>query len=236
MPDGSEDPAVEILEPPDAPTAENEEDDALHHDHVFWCQDVPGSSLDQPLHEWLTFQPGMETSEVCLAEDEMPILYQPLEPLENQCFMLEVPLSKQDLLKWSYDPRPQELACVASASKRARAEVQLKDLTAEDRRLFDIAKDSGLNCWLQTSALKPVLRKSLNPDQILRSRWVLTWKPVEDQHGTIQGRKAKARLVVWVIWILNWTEVARDAPTLTKEGRHTNSPVDCVTTVDFVLF
>ena len=221
VPDGSEDPAVEILEPPDAPTAENEEDDTLHHDHVFWCQDVPGSSLDQPLHEWLTFQPGMETSEVCLAEDEMPILYQPLEPLENQCFMLEVPLSKQDLLKWSYDPRPQELACVASASKRARAEVQLKDLTAEDRRLFDIAKDSELNCWLQTSALKPVLRKSLNPDQILRSRWVLTWKPVEDQHGTIQGRKAKARLVVLGYMDPQLTEVARDAPTLTKEGRHT---------------
>ena len=219
--DESVEPTVEIVEPPDDPPAEDDEDESLHHDHVFWCQDVKGCPMDQPLHEWLTYQPGTETPEVCLAEDEMPILDQPLEHFEDQCFMLEVPMSKQDLIKWSTDPRPQELACVASASKRARAEVQIKDLSSEDRRLFDLAKDAELNCWLQTSALKPVLRKSLNPDQILRSRWVLTWKPVEDQNGKVQGRKAKARLVVLGYMDPQLTEVARDAPTLTKEGRHT---------------
>jgi hypothetical protein len=219
--DESVEPTVEIVEPPDDPPAEDDEDESLHHDHVFWCQDVKGCPMDQPLHEWLTYQPGTETPEVCLAEDEMPILDQPLEHFEDQCFMLEVPMSKQDLIKWSTDPRPQELACVASASKRARAEVQIKELSSEDRRLFDLAKDAELNCWLQTSALKPVLRKSLNPDQILRSRWVLTWKPVEDQNGKVQGRKAKARLVVLGYMDPQLTEVARDAPTLTKEGRHT---------------
>ena len=96
-----------------------------------------------------------------------------------------------------------------------------KTFSAEDRRLFDIAKNAELTCWLQTSALRPILRKSLNLDQILRSRRVSTWKPVEGQNSEIQGRKAKARLVVLGYLDPRLTEVARDAPTLTKEGRHT---------------
>ena len=69
--------------------------------------------------------------------------------------------------------------------------------------------------------MKPVLRKFLNPEQILRSRWVLTWKPVEDESGNNHGKKAKARLVVLGFQDPNLTEVQRDAPTLTKEGRNT---------------
>ena len=87
--------------------------------------------------------------------------------------------------------------------------------------MFDQAKDAELNCWMQTNALKAVLRQSLNPDQILRSRWVLTWKNLEDEHGKPNGRKAKARLVVLGFQDPQLTEVARDAPTLTREGRHT---------------
>ena len=78
-----------------------------------------------------------------------------------------------------------------------------------------------MTCWLQTGALKPILRKSLNPEQILRSRWVLTWKPIEGADGQVNSRKAKARLVVLGYMDPKLTEVARDAPTLTREGRHT---------------
>ena len=104
---------------------------------------------------------------------------------------------------------------VASASKRARAEVQIKDLTAEDCKLFAAAKEAELACWLQTSALKPILRKHLNPDQILKSRWVLTWKAVSDSDDKSNSRKAKARLVVLGYQDPRLTEVNRDAPTLT---------------------
>ena len=44
---------------------------------------------------------------------------------------------------------------------------------------------------------------------------------VEDDQGNMNGRKAKARLVVLGFEDPNLSEVARDAPTLTKEGRHT---------------
>ena len=111
---------------------------------------------------------------------------------------------------------------MASASKRARAEVQIKDLNHADRELFEAAKDAELSCWLQTGALKPVLRKPLNPEQILKSRWVLTGKAISDSESASgSGHKSKARLVMLGYHGPRLTEVSRDAPTLTREGRHT---------------
>ena len=99
--------------------------------------------------------------------------------------------------------------------------MSLKQLNLEDRLLFEKAKDAELSCWIQTSALKPILRRSLNPEQILRSRWVCTWKPIDDAPAGSPQRKAKARLVVLGFQDPKLTEVVRDAPTLTREGRHT---------------
>ena len=112
-----------------------------------------------------------------LAEDEMPLLDRPLEHLEEQCFMLEIPLSRQDLLTWHSDAHPENLACVASAGKRARAEVQIKNLTHEEKRLFDVAKNAEpLLVAYERPQTYP--QKSLHSDQTLKSRWVWTWKPV----------------------------------------------------------
>ena len=71
---------------------------------------------------------------------------------------------------------------------------------------------------MQTSAIKAILRKKLNPAQILKSRWILTWKasePGEDR------KRAKARLVVLGFQDPKLVEVMRDAPTLSREGRAT---------------
>eukprot|EP00435_Cladocopium_sp_Y103_P014084 s526_g3.t1 len=190
-------------------------------ENVLTCHTLENEDVGQSIYEWNVFHAGEDTAEVCLAEDGMPYLEEPLMPHEHQCFMLEVPMSRQDIIHWSQAAHPEELAQVASASKRARAEVQLKDLSAEDRKLFSAAKEAELSCWLQTSALKPVLRKHLNPEQILKSRWVLTWKSVPENDGAAGSRKAKARLVVLGYQDPRLTEVSRDAPTLSREGRHT---------------
>jgi hypothetical protein len=147
------------LDDPDNHVPDLEVEDA----QVLTCHEVDGLNVDLALHEWTVFHHGTNSGEVCLAEDGMPFIEEPLDPHENQCFMLEVPLSRQDLLRWSQSDHPEELAQVASASKRARAEVQLKDLNFQDRKLFAAAKDAEISCWLQTSALKPVLRRHLNP-------------------------------------------------------------------------
>ena len=184
--------------------------------HVHHCDE-----LTDPLLEISTFESGSEANSILLAEDDLPFVSDPYQCHEEQCFMLEVPMSEHDLQSWWASGKPEAFAQVASASKRARAEVQLKTLTLEDRILFEKAKDAELNCWIQTSALRPILRKHLNPNQILKSRWVLTWKPIDDPAPNQPTRKAKARLVVLGFQDPQLTEVARDSPTLTREGRHT---------------
>ena len=175
----------------------------------------------EEIQEWLTYNVGAESPDVCLAEDGLPYHPEVLSCDENQCFALEVVMNRRDIIKWSQEEHPEDMVHVAAASKRGRSEVSIKELTHDERALFDSAKDSELNCWMQTNALRPILRRHLNPEQILKSRWVLTWKSLDSEDGLPAGRKAKARLVVLGYQDPRLTEVCRDAPTLTKEGRHT---------------
>ena len=137
---------------------------------------------EDALHVFDTFFPAKDaqvTDTICLAEDGMPYIDCPVECAVEECYSIEIPLKAEDLASWSRETNPEEMACVAAAGQRARVEVQVKHLSAKERELFDIAKDNELTCWIATNALRPILRKSLNPDQILKSRWVLTWKNVE---------------------------------------------------------
>ena len=148
-------------------------------------------------------QPATSESLVCLAEDGLPYFEEPLECTTEECFVLEIPMKHSDILSWSNERNPEQMCQVAAASQRARSEVQIKTLSLEDRKLFEVAKDNELSCWISTNSLKPILRQKLNPDQILKSRWVLTWKQGESEDGKPPSRKAKARLVV--LGYMAWT-------------------------------
>ena len=84
-----------------------------------------------------------------------------LQPTEEQAFCLEIPLSDKDILAWSLEQNPEQMVHVATAGKRARAEVQIHKLSPEEQKLFAEAKDRELP-WLQTNAIRPILRQTLN--------------------------------------------------------------------------
>ena len=65
---------------------------------------------------------------------------------DEQAFVLEIPLKAKDIRHWSQESRPEQLASVAAAGKRARVEVRLKELTLNERELFAEAKHKELNC------------------------------------------------------------------------------------------
>ena len=196
--------------------------EASPHDEeqILLCSPLD-SQESHGLLDCSVFQPGETECSVLLAEDGLPFLEYPETCNIDECFSLQIELNENDIHKWFQADKPEALAHVASVAKRSRSEVQIKNLSLEDRFLFEKAKHAELNCWLQTSALKPILRRHLNPDQILKSRWVLTWKPIDDAPPEGPHRKAKARLVVLGFQDPQLTEVVRDAPTLTREGRHT---------------
>ena len=92
---------------------------------------------------------------------------------------------------------------LATASKKQRTEVRLTELTPDERKEFDKAKQSEISNWIQTGTLSKVLRNQIPEEQILKCRWILTWKPLDtcgteltqnNNHG--KTHKAKARLVV----------------------------------------
>jgi hypothetical protein len=66
-----------------------------------------------------------------------------------------------------------------------------------------------------------VLRSQIPEKNILRARWVLTWKDVGPIASAAEGctRKAKARLVILGYEDPDITPIPRDSPTLQKESR-----------------
>ena len=166
-------------------------------DDLLTCQSQPillaqtpfeCESDQEPLLESF-FLDGCPESDRLLAEDDLPWIPDPLRPNSEQAYCLEIPMKEKDIRKWLKESHPGYMTQVAVAGKKARAEFRLKELTCEDRELFAQAKTKELNCWLQTNAVRRILRKYLNPEQILRSRWVLTWKAPEVGSSV---RKAKA--------------------------------------------
>ena len=212
--------------------AEAPENPSHSEEQILMCSPLDSHDCNSLL-DCSVFQPGEPECDILLAEDGLPFHEHPKTFRVDECFSLQIELSENDIHKWSQAEKPEALVHVASVAKRSRSEVQIKSLNLEDRFLFEKAKDAELNCWLQTSALKPILRRHLNPDQILRSRWDLTWKPLEDAPPEGPHRKAKARLVVLGFQDPRLTEVVRDAPTLTREGRR--SVLQAIASYQWVL-
>ncbi|CAE7356819.1 RE2, partial [Symbiodinium necroappetens] len=193
-------------------------DEGLCVESTFLASEMTGLGDDDG-SELLNIATLEGDSEACgppLAEDNLPYVPQPLLNTAERAYCLEVPLKPKEVKRWKREESASHLIAVAAAMKRARSEVCLKDLSAKELELFDLAKQKEINCWVQTSAIRGILRRKLNPEQILKSRWILTWKPPEE--GETQQR-AKARLVVLGFQDPKLTEVSRDAPTLSKEGR-----------------
>ena len=105
---------------------------------------------------------------------------------------------------------------LASNARKQKIEVQYRSLSERDQKLFDAAKDKEVKAWIDHGTVQKVAKGTLSPDQIMRCRWILTWKAPEPG-GT--ERRAKARLVVLGFEDPGLSEIPRDAPTLSKDGR-----------------
>ena len=200
----------------DVPVPESDEGLSVEEVHLASTPLEPEKDDKDALMSFLTLHAAAESVGPPVAEDNLPYVVQPLSCAEQQAFCLEVPVNAKTYRRWAKEKSPDQMITLASVSKRARAEVFVKDLTATERGLFEAAKQKEIQCWLQTSAIRPILRQKLNPEQILKSRWILTWKAPESAE---EGRRAKARLVVLGFQDPKLVEVMRDAPTLSREGR-----------------
>ena len=146
---------------------------------ILNCSVVEESN--QALYDWTQLEATPESGDILLAEDGLQMHETPLECDEHQCFALSIDLNESDIHRWSMSDKPEEMSYLASVGKRARAEVSVKNLTYEERLLFEKAKDAELNCWMQTNALKPILRRKLNS-------WTNPQKPMDSHLEEPQRR------------------------------------------------
>ena len=97
---------------------------------------------------------------------------------------------------------PGEMAFVASAAKRQRSKVRLSTLNQAEKEQFQKAKGSEISQWIKTGTISKILRSQMPQEQILRCRWILTWKSIDDENKStnsskdVKKTKAKPRLVI----------------------------------------
>ena len=122
---------------------------------------------------------------------------------------------------------PEEtVSFLATTAKRQKVEVKLSLLGSKDRQLFEQAKTKEVNSWLDTNTVSRILRNKIPRENILRCRWILTWKDsAKNTHLTNDtavgntNRTPKARLVVLGYEDPSLHLIQRDSPTLSKLGR-----------------
>ena len=116
---------------------------------------------------------------------------------------------------------------LATSAKKQRTEVRLPTLSSSEKIEFAEAKNKEINNWLQTGTIARVLRNQIPAEQILRCRWILTWKPLDQvdqdkiqaETGKQKTHKAKARLVVLGYLDPKLEEIPRDSPTMSRASR-----------------
>ena len=91
----------------------------------------------------------------CLEEDN-------LEGIScQQAWVGEILITEEDIGRWKTEDNPGEMAFLATAAKRQRSEVKLKDLKPEELQKFNLAKQGEINNWLSTETVKRVFRHQI---------------------------------------------------------------------------
>ena len=103
----------------------------------------------------------------------------------DMAWRCEIVVNDNDIQSWKQESHSEHTAFVASAAKRQRSEVKLSTLTPTEREQFQQAKESEIQNWIKTGTISRILRDKIPHDQILRCRWILTWKPIDPK---VQGK------------------------------------------------
>ena len=133
----------------------------------------------------------------------------------------EIVIHEGDIAQWRQESQPEDMAFMVTAGKKQHSEVRLTELTPEEQELFAQAKASEINNWLSNKAVEKVLRSQIPADQVLRCRWILTWKAIDPSEisNPTKTHKPKARLVVLGYLDPDLENIPRDSPTLGRNSR-----------------
>ena len=139
--------------------------------------------------------------------------------MDDMAWRFEVDISQRDVDQWRAEEHPTEMSFLVSAAKRQRSEVKMSQLSNKEKELFHQAKMKEIDSWLATETVARVLRHQIPEANIMRCRWILTWKPVDSNSEGPKQHTPKARLVVLGYEDPLVHEIPRDSPTMSKLSR-----------------
>ena len=223
-------PAEEPVPSPHVGVEQTAPDEAHPPSHISVPSDQPDGEPDT---EGITSLPTPTGTEVpipsseeddnlqCVGlycQDEAPCFLTEAHPSASRVWQAEIYITQSDVKAWQDEADPTDMAFLATAAKRQRAEVRMSELSPKEKEQFNQAKESEIQNWLKTGTVMRILRHKIPPEEILRCRWILTWKPIEGESDSSgPSHKAKARLVVLGYMDPAIESIPRDSPTL---GRH----------------
>ncbi|CAE7367547.1 GIP, partial [Symbiodinium pilosum] len=145
---------------------------------------------------------------------------------DTECFLVhpeanqvwEIGIHETDIEPCNLPSPTQALHYVmlATQDRKKRVEVRLRDLSGEEQEQFSQAKQKEVGAWLDHATVRKVAAGTLDDSQLMRCRWILSWKDPEKVGGP---KRAKARLVVLGFEDPDLSSIPNDAPTLGKDAR-----------------
>ena len=118
-----------------------------------------------------------------------------------QFWKSEILVPEHDIQSWRQESDPSEMTFLATAAKKQRSEVRLSELSTAEREEFSKAQDAEVTNWLKTGTVQKMFCNQLSPEQILKCRWILTWKSIEAaDRGPKHSEKAHKAELDWWSW------------------------------------
>ena len=190
---------------------------------------INSSAMEQPEQEDF---PADEKGNKELAPHEVPI---PDDGSEDLLFGDDVTLEPSTSGVWEinfqesdWEPEVAEAFCahpemleqvwLTTGEKKKRVEVDYRAQTKGDRALFDAAKAKEVQAWIDHGTVKRVTKGTLSPEQVLRCRWILSWK--NPAPGSTE-KKSKGQ--GWLFWVLRILVCSQNRMTLQLCQRMANS-------------
>ena len=110
-------------------------------------------------------------------------------------------------------------AWVVNSKVKKNAEVCIRKPHRDKQVEFEQAMKKEVDSFVSQDAVQ-ICSKGLDPSRVVQMRLVHIWKPLLNDSGVQEGRKAKARLIIKGFQDPRLTHLPRESPTLATLGRN----------------
>ena len=147
-----------------------------------------GSKVRKRLNQKTNPKDALSLAEECANYVTTPLF--PEEQMPERISEIEFPVLEGEKGVRKYLKNPE--AFVVSSLKKKRVEVRERGLNQDDRKLIQDAKGKEIREFIKEHVVARLREgEKVSAEQIMRMRWVLTWKKGDDGE-----KRGKARLVV----------------------------------------